>query len=204
MDTECPAYVCGADHASDYLADGHSIRDLPVGVTASVRMTVTLPGSASRRSGKTNRPSRAASAVTDEQLVADIDVADAALLGCADVIVQRDDISSSVLSRPYARFAEIFARHPGCAVAAIATAAGDHLVGLPGSSAIRFVRQRGRSDRHTGDELGTSAVAVCASLVHVWMASGRRVGALDGVTIGVHVAGGLDCSGFTCRVDHVP
>jgi hypothetical protein len=151
--------------------------------------------------------------MTDEQLIADLDAADAASLGCADIIVQRDRAASSVPLMPNARFAQIFDLHPGCAVAAIDTDGGEPLVGLPNGGTMRFVHGPGGSDtvsssaclgiRQACGELDMSTAVVCGSLVHVWMASGRQVGALDRMTIGMAVAGGPDCSWFSCRFDHV-
>jgi hypothetical protein len=151
-------------------------------------------------------PATARPGIADEHLVADADVADAVSLAIADVIVQRagpaDPLPlppcvarpSCSTNAPHERIARLFARYPGCAVAAVTSGEADaDLVGLRDGRSIEFALQPGSGAavaRSAGGAAhgvrwaGTSStVAVCASLVHVWMASGRRIDELDSATV---------------------
>jgi hypothetical protein len=141
--------------------------------------------------------SSATSKMTDEHIVADLDTAAAASLGIADVVVHQ---GGSDLSAPPTRLARIFARHPGCAVAACPLG-GRHLVGLrDGRSIVLALHAVACRDADMGD---MSTTAMCASLVHAWVANGRSLDALGSVAV-VTASGGRPGEGWvTYRVDRV-
>jgi hypothetical protein len=169
--------------------------------TVSVRVSTVAPGSCRWSGSVVVGTSPALPTATDEHVLADLDSAAAASLRICDVIVQNAGVASRTShpsDAPYplaardARLARIFARYHGCAVAAIALGTGDHLVGLRDGRSIRFARpsagqtgaaRSGEGDSPTRSDTGTSTAAVCASLVHVWMASGRRIDALNSATV---------------------
>jgi hypothetical protein len=135
--------------------------------------------------------------VTDEHLVADLDTADAASLRIADVVVQP---GGSDLSVQTARLARVFARHPGCAVAACPLGER-HLVGLRDGHSIVLALHAVARRAAGGGHLSTTAM--CASLVHAWVANGRRLDALGSATV-VAAFGWRPGGGWlTFRVDRV-
>lgn len=169
--------------------------------TISVRMIAVAPGSFRWSGNVVDGTSPGLPTVTDEHVLAELGRTTSASLRICDVIVQRAGATSYTScpsdapyppAAPDAQLARIFARYPGCAVAAIALGAGDHVVGLRDGRSISFARpSRGRAgtarpgegDSGTPGDTGPSSTAVCASLVHVWMASGRRIDALDSATV---------------------
>jgi hypothetical protein len=177
----------------------------PVGGTAIVRLTTMTQRSGHRPGMVTGEAAPASDTAetsattkaTDEHLLADLDAADAASLGIADVIVQR---GGSDLTGHTARLARIFARHPGCAVAACPLGER-HLVGLrDGSSIVLALNAVDCPDAGMG---GLSATAMCASLVHAWVANGRSLDALGSVAV-VAAPGRWPGGGrVTYRVDRV-
>jgi hypothetical protein len=175
------------------------------GVTVIVRMTTMTQRSGHRPGLVTGEASPASDAaatsvmskVTDEHLVADLDAADAASLGIADVIVQG---GGSDLSVQTARLARIFARHPGCAVAACPLGER-HLVGLRDGRSIVLAphavacRDAGLSD--------LSTTAMCASLVHAWVANGRSLAAFGAMAVVTASARWPEDGCVTYRVDRI-
>jgi hypothetical protein len=191
-----------------------AVCDLP----ATVTMTVTVAGSCRRpgpvvvvfrtlRRVGTAPPeltpqgtSDSGALVIDDHLVAYLDTADTAALEIADVIVWRDnrDIAATkALPTLAAWFPKTFARYPGCAVAVVADVDCGHLVCLRDGRMICFApRLRSAQAAHRA---GWDTVVACASLVHLWVSSDRRLDALYSVVVMVAVGRRLVCYEFTCH-----
>lgn len=169
--------MSGSADGEDYPAEPTSTSYLPTGVTAIVRLTPMAQRPGAQASSLPAETSSTPANPTDEHIVADLDVADAASLGIADVIIH---YGGSALPAPRHGLARIFARHPGCAVVACPSG-GHHLVGVRDGRSIALVlRSIGCRHAEKGD---MNATAMCASLVHIWVASGRSLDALGSVAV---------------------
>jgi hypothetical protein len=173
---------------SQDIAPGAIVATNPSARTNSVWI-ITVAAGPYRRGTMVGGTSPVLPTARDEHMIGDLDSSGTAALRICDVIVQSYPTDAqSPLIAPDVRLARILARYPGCAVAAVSSA-DDHFVGLRDGGVICFA---GRSSHWAADGLGednshndprTNVTAVCASLVHVWMVSGRRLDALDSTTV---------------------